>query len=98
MVEILLWVFGGVFSILFWLLRNKDTNQENKIKDLDIKFNTIAKELTDHRIKIAEDHYKKEELDSRFSQLQAAFKAGFEDLGRKFDKLSDRLTDYIERK
>lgn len=97
MVEVLLWIFGGIFTILWWLLRNKDEIQARAISDLYSKHEKDAKELVDLRVQIAESHYKKDELDSRFERLEAAFKSGFEELGRRFDRLSDRLTDYIER-
>lgn len=49
------------------------------------------------QLQIAKEHYLKHELDQRFMSLENAFKEGMEDLGHKFDKLTDILVDHITK-
>ncbi len=76
---------------LGWFLRSKDEFQAKQIALLFVKHDEDAKALQDLRIQIASNHYVKQELDSRFDKLEAAFSAGFKTLGEKFDRLADRL-------
>jgi len=75
-----------------WFLRSKDEFQAKQIALLFVKHDEDAKALQDLRIQIASNHYVKQELDSRFDKLEAAFKSGFNSLGDKFDRLADKLT------
>lgn len=84
---------SGVFIVLWWLLRNKDAAQQEQIKVLFAKHDEDAKHLQDLRLAIAEGHYKKVELDTKFDKLEYAFKMGFQDLGHRFDKLAEVLID-----
>ena len=96
--EIALFVLGLVFSVIGWLLKSKDDSQANQIKLLFEKHDADAAALQDLRVQLAREHYQKNELDSRFDKLEAAFRAGFDDLGRKFDKLSDALMNHTKDK
>lgn len=112
-IEIGLFLLGSIFSVIGYLLRQKDNEQGKQIQAVkeesanrDAKQDTqIALLFTKHdadvaalqelRLQIARDHYHKEELDARFTRLEAAFQKGFDDLGKKFDRLSDALLQHM---
>lgn len=112
-IEIGLFLLGSIFSVIGYLLRQKDNEQGKQIQAVkeesanrDAKQDTqIALLFTKHdadvaalqelRLQIARDHYQKEELDARFTRLEAAFQKGFDDLGKKFDRLSDALLQHM---
>lgn len=94
-------ILGGLVS---YLLRQKDAQQEEKLKILfrlcDELQKTTAEDmraLQELRIHIAEGHYKKSELDSKFERLEYAFRDGLTTLGAKFDKLTDTLLNHISK-
>jgi len=100
--EILAAVLGAVFSIVGWLLKNKDKQQEDalnahsaQIKLLFEKHDADATALQELRVQIASNHYERPELDKKFDKLETTFRDGFKDLGEKFDKLSDALTTHM---
>jgi hypothetical protein len=86
---------GG--AVVWALIKKQNTDQERQIALLFVKHDEDAKALQELRIQIAEGHYKKTELDVKFDRLEFAFKAGFDQLGMKFDKLSDVLVRHIEK-
>lgn len=73
----------------------RDAKQDAQIALLFSKHDADVSALQELRLQIAKDHYQKEELDARFSRLEAAFQKGFDDLGKKFDKLSDALLQHM---
>lgn len=91
---------SGIFSLLWYLLRRKGEDQDHKLHLLFTKHDEDVDELNQLRIAIAGNHYQRSELDARFDKLESAFKAGFDSMGNKFDKLSDSLIHYLheERK
>lgn len=82
---------GGIVSVLWWLLKNKDAVQADQIKTLFDKHEEDAQRLQDLELNIAQRHYVKEELDSRFNKLEVAFIKGFDGLGIKIDRISEVL-------
>jgi len=88
-------VLGLVFSVIGWLLSNKDKKQEDEIKLLFKKRDEDAKELTDLRIKIAEQHYQKPELDTKFSDINATLKSGFTQLDSGIKEMSKSFMSHI---
>ncbi|MCG3177619.1 MAG: hypothetical protein MOGMAGMI_02593 [Candidatus Omnitrophica bacterium] len=73
----------------------RDAKQDSNIALLFSKHDADVSALQDLRLQIARDHYQKEELDARFTRLEAAFQKGFDDLGKKFDRLSDALMQHM---
>lgn len=73
-------VFGVVFSILGWLLANKDKKQAEEID----KLFALVKEENEKRsalqLYIAGKHYERHELDSKFDKLDTSIKEGFNGL------------------
>lgn len=86
---------SGVFTVLWWLLRQKDAAQSKQIELLFQKHDQDAQALQDLRVEIAKQHYVKSELDGKFDRLESAFRDGFGTLGQKFDRLSEALTEHI---
>ena len=95
LIEIGLGFLGSVFAVIGWLLKGKDASQEKELETLWKKLDTVTNDLQEHKLSIAEGHYKKPELDSRFSKLEETIKHGFDGMGEKFDKLSDALMAHI---
>lgn len=96
--QIGLTVFGGIASVVWWLLRQKDEAQakqievqEGNIETLFRKHDEDAKRLQDLELEIAKNHYLKNELDAKFDRMEAAFREGLGQLGAKFDKLADAI-------
>ena len=92
-IEIGLAALGGAFTVIWWLLRKKDDAQEKKIDLLFEKHDLDASKLEELRLQIAEKHYIKPELDSKFDRLEASIKSGMTELGGKFDALSKILIE-----
>lgn len=95
--QLVMYLIGVVFLVMGWLLRNKDAAQSEQIKTLFRKHDAHSQDLQDFKLLIASKHYVKEELDSKFSKLEDAFKEGFHSLGVKIERLSDGLTEHYRK-
>lgn len=84
-----------IFGIIGYFLRRMDTQQADQIKDLYEKHTKDVDKLRDLELRIASNHYERAELDKKFEKLEMAFRDGFKDLGVKFDRLSDSLTEHM---
>jgi hypothetical protein len=87
----------GMIGVIGWFLRQKDEAQAKQITMLWSKHDEDAKALADLKLEIAKEHYIKSELDARFTHLEVAFKAGFDHLGAKFDRLTDILVAHVSK-
>lgn len=96
-VEMLVFVLGITISIIGWFLRSKDAEQAAQIKLLFEKHDQDATALQELRVQIAAKHYERPELDAKFDRLDATFRNGFDNLGDKFDRLSDALIKHISK-
>jgi hypothetical protein len=94
--EIVLFLMSGIFTVLWYLLTQKDAKQAKEIALLFEKHDHDAQALQELRVQIAEGHYKKSELDYKFDRLELAITNSFITLGSKFDKLSDVLIAHIQ--
>lgn len=95
--EYINYIVTGVFAVLFYLLRQKDSNQASQIKMLFEKYDTekIARHALE--LKIASEHYPKPELDVKFLSLESATREGFKELGAKFDKFTEVFIAHITK-
>lgn len=98
LVELIVAGVTGVFSIVWWLLRQKDASQERQIeaqqRQIELLFrkhDDDAQRLEDLKLKIAENHYMKTELDQKIAHLDNSIREGLRDLGGKLDKLTEVL-------
>lgn len=82
---------GSLVGIVAYFLRQKDAAQEKQIFALWEKHDADAQALQELRERIAGRHYERTELDQKFDKLESAFKHGFDELGKKFDRLSETL-------
>jgi hypothetical protein len=89
--ELGLSITGGIFTVLWWLLKQKDEKQESSIKILFEKHDEDARKLDELKLEIARQHYVKPELDAKFDRLELSIKDGMHELGDKFDKLATVL-------
>lgn len=89
-------VFGMV-AVIGWFLRQKDEQQAKAIALLFQKHDEDAGALSNLRLEIAKEHYLKHELDARFLSLEHTFRHGMQELGAKFDKLSEVLIAHITK-
>lgn len=88
---------SGLIGIVGWLLANKDAKQSKEIDLLFKKHDEDAAALASLRLEIAKEHYLKHELDARFQSLESVFRVGMNDLGTKFDRLSEVLIGHITK-
>lgn len=95
MVEFGLVIIGGVFTVLWYLLRQKDSAQEEAIKKLFQLHDSNAMGLAELRLQIAQGHYNKDELNVKFDKLDNSFKDGFKQLGDKLEEFNKTLMQYI---
>lgn len=95
-VEVAFFLVSGVFTILWYLLKQKDEKQARDIDLLFKKHDLDVAALQELRIQIAEGHYKKTELDYKFDRIEMTITNSFSALGTKFDKLSEVLINHIQ--
>ena len=89
--EVSLTILSGLFTVMWWLLRQKDEKQESAIKILFDKHDEDSRRLDDLKLEIARQHYVKQELDVKFDRLDLSIKTGMHELGEKFDNLATVL-------
>lgn len=98
---------GAVFSVLWYLLRQKDAKQGDEIAeirrshkdDIDTLYklhHKDAERLTAFELEIAKNHYPKGDLDKRFEQLDITIKAGFTSLGGDIKEMTKALHDHLK--
>ena len=97
LLEIVLAVLGGLFSIIGFLLHQKDAAQERSIELLFKKHDSDVVALQELKERIAGKHYERGELDVKFDRLESALRQGMDDLGTKFDHLSSTLIDLLKK-
>lgn len=90
---------AAVMAVLWYLLRQKDSKQEKEITTLFKLHRDNEQAITNLRLLIAQEHYPKRELDIKFDKLETAIVSGLDklnmNLGSKFDKLADALTEHV---
>ena len=89
--EIVLFIVGAVFTLISFLLRQRDEKQEEQIKLLFAKHDDDAAKLEKLELEIAKQHYIRPELDAKFDKLEGSIVDGLDKLGMKFDRLGERL-------
>jgi hypothetical protein len=92
---ICLFLLGGLFGVVWYLLRQKDAQQEESIKLLFKKHDLDEQKLVELRVQIAQNYYHKQELDYRFRELSDSFKDVGTRLERKFDELQKMLVTHV---
>jgi hypothetical protein len=95
--EIVLGVLTLLFSVIGWLLSNKDAKQAREIEILFKKHDDDAAALAALKLEIAKEHYLKHELDARFQQLDTTFREGFDGLRSEFKELARVLISHITK-
>jgi len=96
----------AIFGLVGWSLNRqiaqaeKEREDERKhyddqIKLLFRKHDEDANKLQDLRELVIGQHYRRDELDTRFERLETTFKNGFEDMGEKLDGLSKAMVSHI---
>lgn len=94
-IELMVAVVSGILTVpmtvIWFLLRQKDAKQEGQINTLFEKHDIDAQRLQDLELEIAKHHYERPALDSRFERLENSIKEGLNELGGKFDRLSEAL-------
>ena len=86
-VSIALAVLTALFGVIGYLLNRKDQSQSAAIKLLFEKHDKDAQDLQDLRVKLAENHYSKHELDDRINRMETAFRDGMKTLNEKLDQV-----------
>ena len=88
----------GVFALIGWLLKDKDAKQEGvltshkeQIELLFTKHDVDAKDLQEMRVMLAQEHYRKPELDSKFDRLDKSITDGLNAISVKVDKLTEAV-------
>ncbi len=95
--EVLAALLAALIAVVWALLKKKDSDQEAQIKLLFAKHDEDAKALQELRVQIAEKHYVKTELDSKFDKLELTIKESFKELSTEFRTLSAALLDHIKQ-
>lgn len=98
LLEIGLMVLGALFSVVGWLLKNKDeaqsrqiANLESQIEGLYQKHDKNAASIQELRLQIAREHYQKSEMDERFTELKITIRDGLQNMAERFDKLAETM-------
>lgn len=95
--DILLLCLTGLFTVLWYLLRQKDAKQESEINNLYKLHHEDENKLHELELEIARNHYPKHELDARFSQLDATIRSGFSALSGDIKEMTKALQDHLQR-
>jgi biopolymer transport protein ExbB/TolQ len=91
-----LFVMGGIFTVLWYLLQNKDAAQERELAQLWIKHDEDAKSLAELKLSIAEGYSKKHELEARFQKLEESMHQGFKEMSSKLDNISNTMLTHLQ--
>jgi hypothetical protein len=94
--ELAMTSLAGVFSILWYLLRQKDAKQEEEIKSLFAMHHQDVAKLNLLELEIAKNHYPKSELDIRFQQLDTTIKEGFRELSTDIKDMTRALNAHLQ--
>ena len=81
-----------VGALVSYLLQQKDAQQQRDIQDLYRKHEADASALQRLELHVAGEHYKRNELDSRFDRLEESVRSELRDLGKKIDALIEKKT------
>ncbi len=79
------------------LLEKAFDSIRGQVDDLYDKHQKDSDKLQLLEVKIAQDHYNKPELDRKLDAIEKSFKEGFDDLGKKFDNLSNHLLELLKK-
>ena len=82
-----------VWGVIFWLLKDKDAKQQAAIDLLFLKLDLCHQKHDELRLHIAESHYKKVELDTKFDRLESSFRSGLNEVGLKMDRLTNTIKE-----
>lgn len=77
---LLIGLMSGVFTVLWWLLRQKDARQEEMIRDLYKKHEDDARALNRLELKLAELYSPKHEIREMLAELRQHFDQRFDQL------------------
>lgn len=72
-------------------------DHQSEIHELFRLRNQDVAALADYKLKIAENHYPKSELDARFSQLNQTMERGFGSLGEDIRAMTKALTEHVNK-
>ena len=94
--EIIAICISGVGTVVWYLLKQKDNQQQSELKDANDKIDTLflkhdadVQALQELRVQIAAKHYERPELDKKFDKLETALTEGFKHIGERLDKMSE---------
>lgn len=87
----LLLAIAGVFTILWYLLRQKDAQQQARIDLLFQKHDADVTALVEFKLQVAKEYYPKPELDHELERLEAALREGLGEVSKKMDNILSTL-------
>ena len=86
---------GAIGTVLWYLLRQKDSAQAEQIKDLFAFCNSLRQEHNDFRVQVSDGHYKKPELDAKFNHLDDTFKQGLRDITARLESMNNIMVEHF---
>lgn len=86
----------AVISVMGYLLAAKDTKQAADIETLFKLCHSQQAELAAYKLKIAENHYPKHELDQRFQQLNNTIDVGFKGLSQDVKEMTKTMHEHFK--
>ena len=90
-------IAASVVGAIGWLLSNKDAAQERQISALWEKHDEDAAKLVELQRQVDKDYYVKQELDTKFDRLEAAFTNGMNKLSTQIEQMTNVLTTHVMR-
>ena len=90
-------IAASVVGAIGWLLSNKDAAQERQISALWAKHDEDAAKLVELQRQVDKDYYVKQELDTKFDRLEAAFTNGMNKLSTQIEQMTNVLTTHVLR-
>lgn len=88
-------IVGLVFSVIGYLLASKDKKQSEDVEKLYGLCHKLKDDMSTFQLKVAENHYPKNELDKRFDQLTHTITVGFSELSREVREMNKIMHDHF---
>lgn len=87
---------GAVFTVLWWMMKEKDKATQRNIEKLWEEHEKDAKRLQEVELEIAKHHYIKSELDEKFDELKIEIKDGLHNLSEQLKSFTSATIELIK--
>jgi hypothetical protein len=87
-------VIGIIFSVIGYLLADKDRKQGAETEKMFMLHHRLKEEISLFQLKVAENHYPKNELDRRFDHLNHTITVGFSKISGEVHEMNKAIQEH----